>query len=265
MKRNILKCISTIEKLDVDLFNDAGCGVEIQDFVEPNLTKEEREHLVVSYQEKLKDLKGLKAIHGPFLDLKPSSPDPDIRRVSQLKYMETLQAAHRLDVDFVVFHSQLNPYLNQPALRDLNNRQAAEFWQWIMGNSPYRGKIVIENVFEESPFMIRELLDQIAHDRIMVNLDIGHINLGVSDMVRWIEILDQDIAYVHIHGNNGFHDQHRPPEDSVIRRLLEALASRDINPSFALEYDLDSLKEEVGRYRKFFKLNSKYLGYKFKE
>ncbi|MGM0396853.1 MAG: sugar phosphate isomerase/epimerase family protein [Bacillota bacterium] len=250
MNRKILNCIRTINELDVEAFNRVGCGVELQDFVEPNLTDAQIEKLIEEYGNKLTELDGLKAIHGPFLDLKPSSPDKDIRKISQIKYGRTLQIAHKLDVDYVIFHSQINPYLNQQFLRDLNNRQAAAFWRSLMGLSPYKGRVVIENVFEESPYMLKELIDEINHDRIAVNLDIGHMNIGYCSLREWVEVLGDYVEYVHVHGNNGIEDQHITPTDQRLQSLFSALDENDVNPVLALEYKVLDLEKELGRYLK---------------
>ncbi len=248
MSRRIVNCISTIEELDVNEFNKAGCGVELQDFVEPNLSEDQIEKLVHDYSEELPELTGIKSLHGPFLDLKPSSPDKDIRRISQLKYRRTLQIAHELDVQFVVFHSQINPYLNQSFLRELNNRQAAAFWKAIMEMTPYKGKVVIENVFEESPYMLKELIDHIGQDRIAINLDIGHMNIGHSSLSEWVHILGEKIEYLHIHGNNGMEDQHLVPTDEKIRNVLRILENEGIDPVLALEYEVQDPAKEIKRY-----------------
>lgn len=246
--RRIVNCISTIKELDVEGLNGAGCGVELQDFVEPNLSEKDRGNLIGEYKIRLQEIKGIKSLHGPFLDLKPASPDKEIRRVSQIKYRRTLEIAHELDVDYVVFHSQINPYLNQSFLRDLNNKQAAAFWKEMMDATPYRGEVVIENVFEESPYMLRDLIDAIDHDRISINLDIGHSNLGYTSLKEWIHILSDRLSYMHVHGNSGFEDQHIVPSDEKLLTLLELLDQEGIDPVLALEYKINNLKEEVQRY-----------------
>ncbi|HZH92485.1 MAG TPA: sugar phosphate isomerase/epimerase family protein [Tissierellaceae bacterium] len=248
--RRIVNCISTIRELDVEDLNAAGCGVELQDFVEPNLSENDMKKLINEYKRSLREIKGIKSMHGPFLDLKPASPDKEIRRVSQIKYRRTLEIAHELDVDYVVFHSQINPYLNQPFLRDLNNRQAAAFWRALMDVTPYKGEVVIENVFEESPYMLRDLIDAIGHERISINLDIGHSNLGYTSLKDWIHVLADRLSYMHVHGNSGFEDQHIVPSDEKLDSLLEILDQEGIDPFLALEYKINNLKEEVQRYRR---------------
>lgn len=248
MDRKIINCISTIKELDVEKLNLAGCGVEIQDFVGPNLTEEDIGILVDKYTSNLAGIKGIKSMHGPFLDLKPVSPDREIRLVSQLKYKKALEIANKLDLDYVVFHSQINTYLNEPSLRDINNKQAANFWNSFIEITPYKGKIVIENVFEESPYMLRELIDSINHSRIAINLDIGHLNLGNCSLWEWIDVLGDKIEYMHIHSNNGLQDQHYKPSEKVLLNLFEVIEKKEINPILALEYKVMDIEKEVKRY-----------------
>jgi len=62
-----------------------------------------------------------------------------------------LEIATQLDMDYLIFHSQINPLINEPFISDLNNLQAKQFWTKITRETDYRGTIVIENVFEKSP------------------------------------------------------------------------------------------------------------------
>ncbi|NCC76891.1 MAG: sugar phosphate isomerase/epimerase, partial [Clostridia bacterium] len=200
MRRNILNCISTIDELDVAAYNQLGLGVEIQDFTEPNLSATEIEDLVRRYKSLFQNLQQPKSLHGPFLDLRPSSPDPMIRVISQQRYIKALQIATELQADFIVFHSQINPQLNEPFLSDLNNLQSRDAWQEIIAQVPdFGGTIVIENVFEITPAMLKALLEAIALPNIKVNLDIGHSKLGTAPLAEWIRELKDYIAYIHLH------------------------------------------------------------------
>ena len=246
MRRNILNCISTIDELDVSAYNRLGLGVEIQDFTEPNLSEAEIEGLVLRYKCLFRDLKQPKSLHGPFLDLKPSSPDPMIRSISQQRYRKALQIATDLEADFIVFHSQINPQLNEPFLSDLNNRQSRDAWLEIIGHVPdFRGKIVIENVFERTPAMLKALIETIAVPTIQVNLDIGHSKLGPAPLEDWIRELKDHIAYIHLHSNNGIHDQHIKAPKEEIETLYRLLDRYDIHPAIALEYPVLDLEEEI--------------------
>lgn len=250
MSYRLLNCISTHESLNVEEANRLGYGIELQDFVEPNLTVEEKKRLISAYSRDLSLLKGLKAIHGPFLDLKPSSPDLLIREASRMRYSETLDIAAFLKVDYVIFHSQINPYLNLPSLRKLNAKQAAEYWQEALRLTKYKGIILLENIFEETPDMLTELLEEISDERIRVNLDIGHLRLGKASLNEWISSLAEWISYIHIHGNDGKFDAHQAPTDGEIDELVTALSRNKIEPVLALEYSVMDMESELRRYYK---------------
>lgn len=247
--KKIVKTVTTIDEFDEKLFNQLDLGVEIQDFTEPNLSKEEIQDIVEGYKEKLQGFSGLKSLHGPFLDLKPVSPDPLIRQVSYKRYLRALEIAAELDLDYIIFHSQINPYLNQASLEDLNNRQSRDFWKRILRESSYKGLILIENVFEESPRMLKNYIETIDNPNIMVNLDIGHANLGRVDLEEWIKSLKEYIKYMHIHSNNRIEDKHREPSREEINYLYKLLDRYKIEPVLSLEYKVVNLKKQISKYR----------------
>lgn len=246
MKRNILKCISTIDEFNLDEYMDLNIGIEIQDFTEPNLSEGEIKELVNNYKELLKDIPNIKSLHGPFLDLKPASPDEDIRRISYNKYLRTINIAKELEMDYIIFHSQINPYLNEPFISDLNNRQSKEFWKMITEEAKlFKGTILIENIFEESPQMLKDYMNTLNMEKIKVNLDIGHARLSKAPLEEWISELKDHISYIHLHWNNGKHDQHMEPTDEDIEYIKSLLKQYKINPVIALEYKVSDLKNTV--------------------
>src|SRR5699024_10834987 len=138
-----------------------------------NLSVEDVKNTIYRYKEKFKNFNNSKAMHGPFLDLKPSSPDMEIRKVSYKKYLDAIKIAKELDMDYLIFHSQINPALNQPSLVQLNNGQVKEFWIKILDEIPdYKGIILLENIFEQTPDMLKELIEKIDLPNIRINLDI---------------------------------------------------------------------------------------------
>lgn len=247
MKRKIIDCISTIDGFRRQEYVDLDIGVEIQDFVEPNLSHEEMASTIGNYKKVLKNFNNIKALHGPFLDLKPASPDPDIRKVSQEKYFNTLRIAEELEMDYVIFHSQMNPLLNEPEIMALNCSQSAAFFNLLMKETTYKGIVLIENIFEKDPKDMMQLMDQMATDRIKINLDIGHAKLSGKNIDTWMRALKEHIAYIHFHSNNGIYDEHRSPTDEEIQGLYHLLDRYNINPVISLEYDKKDLRKEIQR------------------
>lgn len=251
MKRNILKCISIVDEFKIDEYIDNNIGVEIQDFTESNLSKEEIYTIVKKYKLLFQDFKNIKSLHGPFLDLKPASPDEDIRKLSYNKYLRTINIATELEMDYLIFHSQINPFLSEPFISDLNNRQSREFWKEILEETEeYKGTILIENIFEETPKMLKEYMETLNEDNIKVNLDIGHARISKAPLEEWISELRDYIAYIHLHWNNGIHDQHMEPSKENIEEVMNLLNKYNINPVISLEHKVTDLKATVDLLRK---------------
>lgn len=248
MKRKIIDCISTIDEFKIKDYEELKIGVEIQDFVEPNLSDDQVRSIINKYKIYFSNFAYIRGLHGPFLDLKPASPDKDIRRVSQDKYFKTLNIAKELEIDYVTFHSQMNPLLNEPQIMDLNYLQNGEFFNFLMNETSYEGIVLIENIFEKSPTNMLRLMDKIKSDKVKLNLDLGHAKLSGNTMENWIKELKDHIAYIHFHSNNGIHDQHGSPSDKEIEDLFYFLDKYNINPVISLEYKKKDLKKEILRY-----------------
>lgn len=251
MKRNIINCVRTVDEFYLKENLDLNIGVEIQDFTESNLSDDEIKKIVFKYKVLLRNFPNTKSLHGPFLDLKPASPDLDIRRLSYNKYFRTINIAKELEIDYLIFHSQINPYLNHPFLRDLNNRQSKEFWRHIMEQTKgFKGTILIENIFEENPKMLKDYIETLNMENIKINLDIGHAKLGESTLEEWVSELKEHIAYIHLHWNNGAYDQHLEPKNEDIEYIKSLLNKYGINPAISLEYKVSDIKATVDLLRK---------------
>jgi len=243
----MVKCVKSIEDFKVNEFLKLNIGVEIQDFTRFSLD-ESIESKVDEYKKMLNGFKNIISIHGPFLDLRPASPDPDIRRVSYSKYIKALNIAKELQANYIVFHSQINPYLNEPCLNNLMNSKTREFWLEILSESDYKGMVLIENVFEDSPQMLKEYIETVNIPNIRVNIDIGHAKLKGNPLEEWIIELRKYIEYIHIHSNNGKYDEHKSPSQYEIKELNDLTVKYNINPVYAIEYAVDDIEKEISRY-----------------
>lgn len=249
MTKKIVKSISQYYEFDVAVFNKLNLGVEIQDFTEPNLSKYEKKSIIKEYLKLFKSYNNLKCMHGPFIDLEPASPDPLIRKVSQSRYIETLKIANILGIEHVIFHSQINPFVNYPLLSDLNDFQDKEAWERILYKSKYDGYIYLENVYEQRPYMLKKRLDVINNPQIKVNLDIGHCNIGKVNLDKWLDTLKNYIGYMHVHSNSGIYDTHNPIDKLEVNKLYKKLKKYNLDPIISLEYRTNNLIEEINKFK----------------
>lgn len=252
MDNYIVNCISSWTDFNKKKYIQLGIGLEIQDFIHPDLLDEGWENRVSEYKNMLKGYPNILSLHGPFLDLKPVSPDKKIREMSYDRYLLTLNIGKRLDVDYIIFHSQINPWIKEPKIKELTNNSYKKFWNQILEEIvDYKGKILIENIFEDDPILIKDLIDTIDLPNVKVCLDIGHAILGnkgsKNGLEKWIKVLKERIEYIHLHWNNGIYDEHNRPSKENIVFLKKLLEEHNLEPVIALEYDICDLDEEIKR------------------
>ena len=97
------------------------------------------------------------------------------------------------------------------------------FHEDILNRVPgYKGIILIENIFEETPEMLKELIETINLPNVKINLDIGHAKLGKVSLEEWIRELKDHIDYIHVHSNDGLYDNHEVPTKDEIHNLYNS-------------------------------------------
>ncbi|GMG95894.1 sugar phosphate isomerase/epimerase family protein [Tepidimicrobium xylanilyticum] len=246
---NIINCISHIKDFNREKYIQLNLGLEIQDFVNPNLLEMGWDERVDEYKKALEGFPNTLSLHGPFLDLKPVSLDPKIKEASYNRYLQALNIGKKLNVDYIIFHSQINPWIKEPKIVEMTNNLNREFWNKILEEvEDFNGMVLIENVFEFDPLMIKELVDIINLPNVKICFDIGHALLESKvELEDWIKILNDMIEYIHLHWNNGIYDEHNRPTRENILLIKELLNKYNLNPKIALEYGISDVEDEIKR------------------
>ncbi|MFW6304872.1 MAG: sugar phosphate isomerase/epimerase family protein [Candidatus Saliniplasma sp.] len=244
-------CIGDLDDFKPKDLNDLSLGVELQDFVNPKLLDGDLESRVRGYQEKLEDFGHEVSVHGPFLDLSPGSPDDMISEVTRKRYMQAVDVALKLNASHLILHSQHNTAIKDPKLKEKKVERQLPFWKEILEMISGKGLvIVLENVTEDDPVHLLNLVESIDSPQLKICYDVGHSLLHSSrDIDSWVEVLKEHIGYVHIHWNLGDIDAHRAPRDEFIKRFYSVLVKNKLDPIVALEYEIDNIKKEVSRVR----------------
>jgi len=157
---------------------------------------------------------GLKAtIHGPFYDLSPGALDPGFRALTLQRMTLALERASLFSPECVVFHPGYDP-LRFGEHRHVWLKNSLQTWKELIpqGKKMPSTWFLLENIFENDPFSLAELLSRLPSPPFGFCFDTGHFQV-FSDVAldEWIGALGPYLREVHLHDNAGTADDHLPP------------------------------------------------------
>jgi sugar phosphate isomerase/epimerase len=197
------------------------------------------------------------SVHGPFLDLYVTSPDPEVVAVCRRRHRAALEAAYAVGASLYVAHLNSVPLIRSVQYRERFARAAAEFWLPFADAAGKHGvTIVLENMWEQGPELQKAVVTRANHPAVQASFDNGHA-LVFSEIPasRWIEALGTDLAHCHLHDNDGTYDQHRAAGDGIEdwSALTEALARHAPGARVVLESDhLEANRRSLENLRSYF-------------
>ncbi len=187
----------------VSLCQADGFGIEMSAFSELEIVNDPAQVGI-----HLKAISGIagRSLHGPYLDLYPGSPDRSMRRQTFGYFDKVYQAALVLDARHIIFHHNYDPSACTPHEWLTNSRN---FWLTFLESKAGDITIHLENIMDDSPEMIIELVRSLNCPYFDVALDIGHVHTySRRTLSYWIGQLQEMIGYVHLHDNYGSMDEH---------------------------------------------------------
>ncbi len=233
MKRESLY-LSTIDERAHLLAKQYGLGLEIAEFSTAwNLDDQfEETNSIVGPKLKCSDRF---VMHGPYSELFPSAVDPKIRAVAAERFRQTIALARRYGIRKLVFHGGYNPKLYFTCWF---KEQSEIFWREFVSEIPEDMVICIENVLEETPDMLADMIRRINDPRIRMCLDVGHAHAySQCSPEEWAQACADIIAHLHIHNNDQSWDTHSPLDCGTIpmKQLLHRLDTLCPQASITLE------------------------------
>ena len=192
-----------------------GCvqGFELQNYDRTGVCSPEKWHEVLEqHRSIIPKLPGRLAIHGPFAGIEYGYKDHLLREAVQKRMDMTGGMVRELRPDTLILHTGCPELMIKFNLTDAWLEQAAEFWkQEIKGYAEAGVRVVLENVVEQSPEAMIELVDRVRSDYLGLCFDIGHANLcSQLKPARWVELMGRRLKHVHLHDNSGRKDEHLP-------------------------------------------------------
>lgn len=192
--------------------------LEIQDFVLPDNLDYFAEDIIKQYQKLLKDFQGTLSLHGPFKELFPSSMDYHVQKLAYRRFARALYFGKELGCRMMVVHSCFNPLFKYEDYAENWLENTTRFWDGFLPLCQREKiKIVLENVWDPSPELIKRLLETFNDPIFRACLDTGHAHISSRlTLELWIRLLGEHLAHLHVHDNCGVDDEHLPPGRGMI-------------------------------------------------
>jgi len=194
-----------------------GLGLEIAEFCTAMNMDETFPKWDVIVREKIADAPAV-TFHAPFNELCPSAIEPRILQVARDRYREAAALALSYGARRMVVHSGYVPLIY---FKSYFQERSIEFWRELLEDTPAELTLMLENVMEDEPNLLTDIVKAIDNPRFRLCFDIGHANTIVSDtpMDMWIETVAPYVGHVHLHNNFREWDDHNPPDNGLIDML----------------------------------------------
>jgi len=226
--------IATISSDWKTVASEYGLGIELDQFCSAeNMDAENFKQIALVLREQLKVFNRV-ILHAPFNELFPAAIDPKSLQLAYDRYEQAFKLAKAYDVHRMVVHSGYVPLVY---FKEWHLERSVDFWIAFMKGKPAGFTLLIENVLEDEPYMMKDLMEGIGHrlkkenreefiPNIRICLDTGHANCVSSiDILEWVAVLGPYIGHVHLHNNDGDWDYHKSLGDGSINMeaVLESL------------------------------------------
>lgn len=187
--------------------------------------------------------KMLVTVHAPFWDLSLGSSDAEIRKLSVMRIITSLNAAKTLGAQNVVFHSG---YTNTAFLPRGKNEWIKNMIDSIGGILEYSESfglsISLENTYEPDPEVLLSAVSAFPK-KLKLCFDVGHYKaFGKASLEEWIDSAAPYLKEIHLHSNFGGSDAHLALDDGNIdfERCFERLVSKKAKPIITIENKNDA-------------------------
>lgn len=226
--------LSTIDEQVQSLARTYGLGLEIAEYCTAWNMDEHFAETDALVKEKINGIPN-RILHGPFNELFPCAIDPLARKLAAQRFSQAISLAEAYGVKKIVFHGGYNPQIYYPIWY---TEQSVAFWKTFIQSVPADMVICLENVLEEEPLMILDIIQSVNDARLQMCLDIGHVNAYSNvSIAEWIRTCAAKISHFHIHNNNGAADTHNALMDGTVQMsdVLQQISRECPDATWTLE------------------------------
>ena len=236
-KENIY--LSTIAADAAKTAKEYGFGLEIAEYCTAWNMDEQFSKTDAEVREKLTGI-GNCILHAPFNELFPCAIDKKAKTLAADRYRQAIAIAKSYGAAKVVIHGGYNPRIYYPVWYV---EQSIAFWKAFLEEDP-GVEIVLENVLEDDPQWLLDIVKSVNDPRLRLCLDTGHVNAySALPVMDWLEMWAPYISHFHIHNNDGSRDQHNALGDGTIPVKEILLRAESMCPNAT--YTLELMKSEM--------------------
>ena len=210
-----------------------GLGIEIAEYCTAWNMDEKFGEVHMKVQEEIAGIPR-RILHAPFNELFPCAIDKKARALASQRYRQAIGLAKQYGATKVVIHGGYNPWIYYPVWYV---EESIKFWKAFLEEDS-GVEIVLENVLEEEPGMLLDIVTAVEHPNLRLCLDIGHVNVYAKvPVMQWLESWKDYLSHFHIHNNDGSWDTHSPLNCGNIpmEGFLERATTLCPNATFTLE------------------------------
>lgn len=247
--------IASIGENAIELVKENGLGLELDHVcMAENMDGEKRAATMAQIRADIEKagLGSQLILHAPFNELHPAAIDPKAKALAKERITQAIELARELGIKKLVVHSGYLPFVY---FKSYHIEQSAMFWTDLMKDQPEDIMLHIENVLEDEPQMMADLLDAISerekemggHHRYGICLDVGHAAcMSQVPVVEWIRTIGARISHCHLHNNDGTGDAHGTFDcENAAFDMKEALAAFEKFGASDMTYTIEALKPEA--------------------
>ena len=211
MKKETLY-LSTISTDAPCVAREYGFGLELAEFCTAWNMDEKFTHVDSVVKKKLEGIPR-SLLHAPYNELFPCAIDKKARALAAERYRQATDLATRYGSRKVIIHGGYNPRIYFPVWYV---KQSVLFWQDFLRDNP-GVEIVLENVLEDDPRWLLDIVAGVDDPRLRLCLDIGHVNAYSSvPLTDWLVLWAPYLSHLHIHNNDGSRDAHNALNEGTI-------------------------------------------------
>ena len=177
-------------------------------------------------------------LHGPFMDLSPGGVDRKVKEVTLNRFTKVMELARYFKPKTIVFHPGYEKWKFDGNVK-LWLESSLQTWKPLVEKAEKMGSVLaIENVFEETPDSIQNLLEEIDSPYLRFCFDTGHHHVfSKAPFSIWLGALGRYLIEVHLHDNHKEMDEHLPVGEGGFdfKGFFNLLSQFKLSPIYTIE------------------------------